>query len=73
MPASLQNFSENRKIKPNHERPIQCTYCPQKYVLTWDDAEWNYVKDWIRVAETAVRKNHPKHSTIELPSSLRVR
>jgi hypothetical protein len=48
MPASLQKFSDNRKINPNSERPIQCPYCPQKYLLGWDDREWNSVKDWIR-------------------------
>ncbi len=57
MPASLQRFSDNRLINPNSERLIQCADCPQKYLLVWDDQEWNFVKDWIRVAETAVRKS----------------
>ncbi len=39
MPASLQKFSDNRKIDPNHERAIHCPYCPQKYLLVWDDEE----------------------------------
>ena len=73
MPASLQKLSDNRKIDPNHERAIQCPYCPQQYLLIWDDAEWNSVKDWIRVAEAAVRRSHRQHSDIELPSSHRVR
>jgi hypothetical protein len=33
MPASLQKCSDNRKINPNSERVIQCSYCPQKYSL----------------------------------------
>ena len=37
MPASLQKCSDNRKINPNSERLIQCSYCPQKYSLVWDD------------------------------------
>ena len=49
----------HHKIDPNHERPIQCPYCPQRYLLIWDDAEWNSVKDWIRVAEAAVRQESP--------------
>jgi len=57
MPASLQKFSDDRKIDSSHERPIQCPYCSQQYLLTWDDAEWNSVKDWIRVAEGAVRRS----------------
>jgi hypothetical protein len=39
MPASLRKFSEDRKINPNNERPIQCPYCPQRYLLVWDDDE----------------------------------
>jgi hypothetical protein len=72
MSASLRKFSDDHKINPHHERPIQCPYCPQQYLLIWDDAEWNSVKDWIRLAEAAVRKSHPRHGDIELPLSLRV-
>jgi hypothetical protein len=72
MPASLQKFSAYREINPNSERVIQCPYCPQKYLLVWDDKEWNSVKDWIRVAEVAVRKSHRAHGDIELPSTLKV-
>ena len=65
MPASLQRISDN-------ERLIEFPYCPQQYLLTWDDREWNSVKDWIRPAETAVRKSHPAHSEIALPTTLKV-
>jgi hypothetical protein len=40
MPASLQKFSDKRKINPNGERLIQCPYRPQKYLLVWDDKEF---------------------------------
>ena len=69
MPASLRKFSEDRKINPKHERLIQCPYCPQSYLLVWDDEEWNFVKGWIRVTEAAVRKSHRLHGDIELPST----
>jgi hypothetical protein len=72
MTVSLQKLSDDRKINPNHERLIQCPYCPQKYLLAWDDAEWNSVKDWIRVAEAAVRRSHRIHGDIELPPTLKV-
>jgi hypothetical protein len=72
MPASLQKLSDNRKINPNNERLIQCPYCPQKYLLVWDDREWNSVKDWIRIAETEVRKSHRAHGEIALPLTLKV-
>src|SRR5258708_33807456 len=57
---------------PDHERWIQCPYCSQKYLLVWDDQEWNSVKDWIRVAEAAVRKSHRAHGDIALPLTLKV-
>jgi hypothetical protein len=72
MPVSLQKFSNNRKINPNNERLIECPHCPQQYLLVRDDKEWNSVKDWIRVAETAVRKSHRMHSEIALPPTLKV-
>ena len=71
MPASLRKFSEDRKINPNNKRPIQCPYCRQRYLLVWDDDEWNSVKDWIRVAEAAVRRSHRMHGDIELPPALK--
>ena len=61
-----------RKIDPNHERAIQCPYCPLQYLLIWDDAEWNSVKDWIRLAEAAVRRSHRLHSDIQLAPRLKV-
>jgi hypothetical protein len=72
MPASIQKFHENRKIDPNTERLIECPYCAQTYLLVWEDKEWNSVKDWIGVAERAVRRSQPKHSDVELPVSLKV-
>jgi hypothetical protein len=71
MLASLQKFLDNRKIDPNNEHPIHCPYCSQKYLLIWDDKEWNSVKDWIRVASAAVRRSHRIHEDIELPSKLK--
>jgi hypothetical protein len=73
MPASLQKFSDNRKIDCNHERAIKCPYRWQRYLLTWDDAEWKSVKDWIRLAEAAVRRSHRHHGDIELPPRHKVR
>jgi hypothetical protein len=72
MPASLQNFSDNRQTNPNSERLVQCPHCPQKYLLVWDDREWNSVKGWIRIAETAVRKSHRTHGEIALPPTRKV-
>ena len=70
MAASLQKFSDNRKIDPNHERTIQCPYCPQRYLLIW--AEWSSVQDWIRLAEAAVRRSHRLRGDIDLAPTLKV-
>ncbi len=72
MPTSLLKFPDDRKIDANHERAIGRPDCSQRYLLTWDDAEWNSVKDWIRLAEAAVRKSHRQHGDIELPSRHKV-
>jgi hypothetical protein len=44
----------------------------QQYLLIWDDKEWNSVKDWVRLAEAAVRKSHRAHGEIALPTTLKV-
>ena len=53
MPASLVPFPENHKLDYDHEHIIGCSHCRQKYLLVWDDKEWNYAKDWIHLAEGA--------------------
>jgi len=42
---------------PN-EHFINCPRCSQVYRLGYDDAEWHRVKDWLKLAETALRKEH---------------
>jgi hypothetical protein len=64
MPASLRQLPENHKLDYDHEHTIECSHCGQKYLLVWDDKEWNYVKDWIRVATFAVRKSHPLYGEV---------
>jgi hypothetical protein len=72
MPASIREFRQEHKLDYDHEQIIECPYREARFLLVWDDKEWNSVKDWIRVARFAVRKNHPRHSRVELPVSLRV-
>jgi hypothetical protein len=61
MPATLQKPTPDQKLDSDHQYSVKCTHCEQRFVLTWDDEEWNRVKDWIRVAAAAVRKSHPRH------------
>ena len=72
MPASIREFSQGHKLDRDHEQVIECPHCSRRFLLVWDDREWNYVKDWIRLARFAVKKSHPRHSGVELPASLRV-
>jgi hypothetical protein len=72
MLATLQKFSSERIIDPNHEYLNNCSYCDQQYLLAWDGKEWNSVKDWIRVAAFAVRKTHPRCDLVQLPSTSKV-
>ena len=71
MSASIRPLPENHKLDRDHEHIIECFYCAQKYLLAWDEKEWNFVKDWIRVAAFAVQKSHPLHAVVELPPTLK--
>lgn len=71
MPASLRQLPENHMLDHDHEHIAECSHCEQKYLLVWDDKEWNYVKDWVHLAAYEVRKSHPLHAEIELPASLK--
>ena len=71
MLVSLRQLPENHKLDYEHEHITECFPCGQKYLLVWDDKEWNYVKGWIHLAQFAVRKSHPLHAEIELPASLK--
>ena len=37
---------------------VACPVCDQTYDLSYSDDEWNRVKDWIRLAERALRQDH---------------
>jgi hypothetical protein len=67
MPATLQKAAPDQKLDSRHQQFVKCTYCEQRFVLTWDDDEWNSAKDWIRVAAQAIRKSHPRHTADHLP------
>lgn len=44
-------------VLPNH-LTVKCPTCGQGYRLYYSDDEWNRVKDWIRLAERALREDH---------------
>ena len=48
--SRFDNFPTTNKLDYDHEHIIQCSHCKQKYLLVWDDEEWNYIKGWIHIA-----------------------
>jgi hypothetical protein len=37
---------------------VKCPRCADSYRLSYSDDEWNKVKDWLAVAERALREDH---------------
>jgi hypothetical protein len=48
------------------DRPV--SRCEQAYRLGYSDTEWHRVKDWLKLAETAIRKDHNlRHEAETIP------
>lgn len=48
---------------------VKCPTCGQTYRLSYSDDEWNWVKDWLHLAERALREDHKRrheHSSLAL-------
>ena len=51
-----------------NERTVECPFCYQSYRLGYSDNEWSRVRDWLKLAETAIRKDHDsRHEVLTLP------
>jgi hypothetical protein len=47
---------------------VACPQCSQRYRLAYSDSEWNKVKDWLHLAETALRKDlKSQHEATAIP------
>jgi hypothetical protein len=47
---------------------VRCPRCHQPFRLGYSGSEWNEVKDWLRLAETAMRKDHGlRHEAATIP------
>jgi len=52
---------------PN-QHTVKCPRCEQAYTLAYSDNEWNKVKDWLKFAETAIRRDHHlRHEAATIP------
>jgi hypothetical protein len=51
-----------------NEQTVQCPLCDQIYRLGYSESEWNRVKDWLTIAERAIREDHKRrHQAESLP------
>ena len=47
-----------------NEQTLKCPLCDQTYRLGYSDGEWNRVKDWLGIAERAIRQDHKRKHEI---------
>ena len=45
-----------------NEQILQCALCDEVYRLGYSDSEWNRVKDWLTIAERAIREDHKRNT-----------
>lgn len=51
-----------------NEQTVKCPRCGQTYLLGYSDTEWHRVKDWLKLAENAIRKDHDlRHEAATIP------
>jgi hypothetical protein len=48
---------------PN-EQTVRCPLCDQIFRLGYSDGEWNRVKDWLGIAERAIREDHKRRHEV---------
>src|SRR5258707_8900390 len=51
-----------------NEQTVKCPRCEQTYRLGYSDSEWHRVKDWLKLAATAIRNDHDlRHEAVTIP------
>lgn len=41
-----------------NEQTVQCPLCRQTFRFGYSDGEWHRLKDWLAIAERALRQDH---------------
>lgn len=55
-----------------NEAIVRCPSCDQTFRLGYSDNEWNWVKDWLAIAERALRQDHKgRHELTSIGLELR--
>jgi hypothetical protein len=61
MPITLTKIVDGQPVISDtltNEQTVTCPRCKQTYRLGYSDTEWHRVKDWLKLAQTAIRKDH---------------
>jgi len=61
MAATLTKIVNGKPVECDdlkNELTVKCPRCQRTYRLGYSDNEWNKVKDWLRLAQTAIRRDH---------------
>ncbi len=50
-----------------NSQTVACPGCGQSYRLAYSDGEWHRVKDWLKIAEAALRRDHKaRHEAVAI-------
>ena len=59
MPVSLIKIIDGKPAVSDsltNELTVKCPLCEQTFRFGYSDSEWNRVKDWLTIAERAIRE-----------------
>jgi hypothetical protein len=68
MPVSLIKIVDGKAAAIDtlsNELTVKCPLCDQTFRFGYSDNEWNRVKDWLTIAERAIRGDHKLTHTAE--------
>jgi hypothetical protein len=70
MPVTLTKIVDGKSGASDaleNEQILQCSLCDEVYRLGYSDSERKRVKDWLTIAERAIREDHKrKHQVASL-------
>jgi hypothetical protein len=70
MPVSLIKIVAGNPVVSDslpNELTVKCPLCELTFRFGYTDSEWNRVKDWLTIAERAIREDHKtKHAASSL-------
>ncbi len=66
--TKIQNGKPAVSDTLKNQQVVKCPRCERTYRLGYSDSEWHRLKDWLGLAETAIRKDHDsQHEAATLP------